>query len=191
LAGARRDSQRQGGACGFCIENIRNALRWCNPNGGSAMSPAWLTRYGHQAGVSSRRSSLRAALPMLMPIRMLPLLLLSSLAAAPIAQAAQKHCLPYGPIKVTLSGKLERPTGAVEPGSQVLMLPTPVCVAASPAGQAPRHDDVHRLRLALSKDQAAHLEEEGAGQIVRVTGMLSEVAQGKELLLTVVGVDSD
>jgi hypothetical protein len=50
---------------------------------------------------------------------------------------------------------------------------------------------VHRLRLALSKDQAAHLQEEGGGQIVRVTGMLSEVAQGKELLLTVVGVDSD
>ncbi len=137
-----------------------------------------------------------------MPIRMLPLLLLSSMAAVPIAQAAQPHCLPYGPIKVTLSGKLERHAGAVpadaaaaaDAGSEVLVLPTPVCVAASPAGQAPRHDAVRRLRLALSKDQAGHLEEEGAGQIVRVTGMLSEVAEGKgsaRLLLTVVGVDSD
>ncbi|WP_369978084.1 hypothetical protein [Xanthomonas bundabergensis] len=116
-----------------------------------------------------------------------------SLGAAPLAQA-QMHCLPYGPIKVTLSGKLERHAAAADPAGEVLLLPTPVCVAASPAGQAPRHDDVRRLRLALSKDQAAHLEEEGAGQIVRVTGMLSEVAQGEgapPLLLTVVGVDSD
>ncbi|QNH19187.1 hypothetical protein HEP73_00073 [Xanthomonas sp. GW] len=137
-----------------------------------------------------------------MSIRMLPLLLLSSLAAAPIARAAQPHCLPYGPIKVTLSGKLEphikgapvSEAAAGDAGGEVLALPTPVCVAASPAGQAPRHEDVRRLRLALSKQQAAHLEEEGAGQIVRVTGMLSEAAAGQEapaLLLTVVGIDSD
>ena len=132
-----------------------------------------------------------------MLIRILPLLLLSSLAAAPLAQA-QKHCLPYGPIKVTLSGKLERPTvaavAAVEGTGEVLALPAPVCVAASPSGQAPRHENVRRLRLALSRDQAAHLEEEGAGQIVRVTGTLSEAAQGQDappLLLTVVAVDSD
>lgn len=130
-----------------------------------------------------------------MSIRMLSLLLLllSSMAAAPVARAAQPHCLPYGPIKVTLSGKLER-HAAADPGGEVLALPTPVCVAASPAGQAPRHDAVRRLRLALSKEQAAHLEEEGAGQIVRVTGMLSEAAQGEgspPLLLTVVGIDSD
>ncbi|CTP89495.1 hypothetical protein A6R71_15645 [Xanthomonas translucens pv. arrhenatheri] len=124
-----------------------------------------------------------------------------SLGAAPLAQA-QKHCLPYGPIKVTLSGKLERRAGAAPVGaaaaadgaSEVLMLPTPVCVAASPAGQAPRHEVVRRLRLALSKDQAVHLEEEGAGQIVRVTGMLSEVVAGEgspNLRLTVIGIDSD
>ncbi len=124
-----------------------------------------------------------------------------SLGATPLAQA-QRHCLPYGPIKVTLSGKLERHAVVVPAGSataagadgEVLVLPTPVCVAASPAEQASRHDAVRRLRLALSKDQAAHLEEEGAGQIVRVTGTLSVLAQGEgapPLLLTVVGVDSD
>ncbi|MCC4596230.1 hypothetical protein NRY95_00330 [Xanthomonas campestris pv. phormiicola] len=122
-----------------------------------------------------------------------------SLGAAPLAQA-QPHCLPYGPIKVTLSGKLERHAGAepagaaADAGSEVLMLPAPVCVAATPAGQAPRHEDVRRLRLAVTKDQAAHLEEEGAGQIVRVTGMLSEVAGSEgspNLLLTVIGIDSD
>lgn len=120
-----------------------------------------------------------------------------SLGVAPLAQA-QKHCLPYGPIKVTLSGKLERPAAAAaaaaEGAGEVLVLPAPVCVAASPAGQAPCYDAVRRLRLALSRDQAAHLEEEGAGQIVRVTGTLSETAKGQDtppLLLTVVGVDSD
>jgi len=124
-----------------------------------------------------------------------------SLGAAPLAQA-QPHCLPYGPIKVTLSGKLEphaKPatasaSAAADADGEVLMLPTPVCVAASPAGQAPRHEDVRRLRLVLSKEQAAHLEEEGVGQIVRVTGMLSEAAAGQgapALLLTVVGIDSD
>ncbi|WP_369915188.1 hypothetical protein AB8810_00415 [Xanthomonas sp. NCPPB 3005] len=122
-----------------------------------------------------------------------------SLGAAPLAQA---HCLPYGPIKVTLSGKLEphakaapaSEAAAADAASEVLVLPTPVCVAASPAGQAPRHDAVRRLRLAVTKDQAAHLEEEGAGQIVRVTGMLSEVAgsgDSPSLLLTVIGIDSD
>ncbi|MBN6104743.1 hypothetical protein JR064_21500 [Xanthomonas sp. CFBP 8703] len=138
-----------------------------------------------------------------MSIRMLPLLLLwSSLAAAPIARAAQPHCLPYGPIKVTLSGKLEphaktAPASeavAADADSEVLVLPKPVCVAATPAGQAPRHDAVRRLRLAVTKDQAAHLEEEGAGQIVRVTGMLSEVAGSDDspnLLLTAIGIDSD
>jgi hypothetical protein len=116
-----------------------------------------------------------------------------SLGAAPLAQA-QTHCLPYGPIKVTLSGKLERHAAAADPAGEVLVLPAPVCVAASPAGQASRHDGVRRLRLVLSKDQAAHLQEEGVGQIVRVTGMLSEAAQGEgapPLRLTVVGVDSD
>ncbi|QNH14952.1 hypothetical protein HEP74_00065 [Xanthomonas sp. SS] len=136
-----------------------------------------------------------------MSLRTLFLFACLSLGAAPLAQA-QPHCLPYGPIKVTLSGKLERhvkaapasAAAAADADGEVLMLPTPVCVAASAAGRAPRHDDVRRLRLALSKQQAAHLEEEGAGQIVRVTGMLSEVAAGQEapaLLLTVVGIDSD
>ncbi|KLD74859.1 hypothetical protein FZ025_08105 [Xanthomonas hyacinthi] len=136
-----------------------------------------------------------------MSLRTVFLLACLLLGAAPLAQA-QQHCLPYGPIKVTLSGKLERharaaPAGAVaavEGASEVLLLPTPVCVAASPAAQAPRHEEMRRLRLALSKEQAAHLEEEGAGQIVRVTGMLSEVAGGEGspgLLLTVVGIDSD
>lgn len=132
-----------------------------------------------------------------MLIRMLPLLLLSSLAAAPIARAGQPHCLPQGPIKVTLSGKLERSTSAPaapETERQILVLPRPVCVAASPAAQAPRHDAVRRLRLGLSQDQAAHLQEEGVGQIVRVTGTLSETqaAEGDvPPLLTVVGIDSD
>jgi hypothetical protein len=136
-----------------------------------------------------------------MSLRTVSLLACLLFGAAPLAQA-QKHCLPYGPIKVTLSGKLERRAGAAPVGaaaaadgaSEVLMLPTPVCVAASPAGQAPRHEDVRRLRLALSKDQAVHLEEEGAGQIVRFTGMLSEVAAGEgspNLRLTVIGIDSD
>jgi hypothetical protein len=128
-----------------------------------------------------------------MSLRTVFLLACLSLGATPLAQA---HCLPYGPIKVTLSGKLERHAGAVpaDADSEVLVLPTPVCVAASPAGQAPRHDAVRRLRLAVTKDQAVHLEEEGAGQIVRVTGMLSEVAGSDDspnLLLTVIGIDSD
>ena len=136
-----------------------------------------------------------------MSLRTLFLFACLSLGAAPLAQA-QPHCLPYGPIKVTLSGKLEphaKPatasaSAAADADGEVLMLPTPVCVAASPAGQAPRHEDVRRLRLVLSKEQAAHLEEEGVGQIVRVTGMLSEAAAGQgapALLLTVVGIDSD
>lgn len=132
-----------------------------------------------------------------MLIRIPQLLLLSSLAAAPIALAAQPHCLPQGPFKVTLSGKLERPTSApaaAESGGRILVLPRPVCVAASSAGQARRHEGVRRLRLGVSKDQAAHLEEEGTGQIVRVTGTLSETAAAPgdvPLLLTVVGIDSD
>jgi len=119
-----------------------------------------------------------------------------SLSAAPLVQA-QPHCLPQGPIKVTLSGKLERPTSApaaTEPERQILVLPRPVCVAASPAAQGPRRDAVRRLRLGLSQDQATHLQEEGAGQIVRVTGTLSEpqAAEGDvPPLLTVIGIDSD
>ncbi|QDI05197.1 hypothetical protein [Xanthomonas cerealis] len=136
-----------------------------------------------------------------MSLRTVSLLAWLLFGAAPLARA-QKHCLPYGPINVTLSGKLERhattapasETAAADAGGEVLMLPTPVCVAASPSGPAPPHEDVRRLRLALSKDQAAHLEEEGAGQIVRVTGMLSEAAGGEDspnLRLTVIGIDSD
>ncbi|MBB4128774.1 hypothetical protein GGR77_004105 [Xanthomonas translucens] len=116
-----------------------------------------------------------------------------SLGAAPLAQA-QPHCLPQGPIKVTLSGKLERPTSAPaapESERQILVLPRPVCVAASPAAPAPRHDAVRRLRLELSQDQAAHLQEEGVGQIVRVTGTLSAAEGDVPPLLTVVGIDSD
>jgi len=128
-----------------------------------------------------------------MSLRTVSLLACLLLGAVPSAQA-QKHCLPYGPIKVTLSGKLERHSAAADSAGEVLALPTPVCVASSPAGDAPRHDAVRRLRLALSKEQSAHLEEEGAGQIVRVTGMLSEVAGGEgtpNLQLTVIGIDSD
>lgn len=131
-----------------------------------------------------------------MSLRIPFLLACLPLGAAPLVQA-QPHCLPQGPLKVTLSGKLERavstPT-APEPGGHILVLPRPVCVAASPAGQAPRHEAVRRLHLGLSKDQAAHLEEEGAGQIVRVTGTLAETAAAQgdvPLLLTVVGIDSD
>jgi hypothetical protein len=131
-----------------------------------------------------------------MSLRIPFLLVCLSSGAVPFAQA-QTHCLPQGPIKITLSGKLERPPQAPatpEPGSRILVLPRPVCVAASPAGQAPRHEAVRRLRLGVSKDQAAHLEEEGAGQIVRVTGTLSETAAAQgdvPLLLTVTGIDSD
>ncbi|UYB52454.1 hypothetical protein OCJ37_00325 [Xanthomonas sp. AM6] len=136
-----------------------------------------------------------------MSLRTVFLLACLSLGAAPLAQA-QKHCLPYGPIQVTLSGKLERRAGAasaggaaaVEDGNQVLVLPKALCVAASADGRMAGHDDVRRLRLALTADQAAHLGEEGAGQIVRVTGALSEAAAAEgepALRLTVVGVDSD
>ncbi|MDL5366115.1 hypothetical protein QSH18_10905 [Xanthomonas sp. NCPPB 2654] len=141
-----------------------------------------------------------------MPIRVLSLFSLLLLGAVPGAQAAQKHCLPYGPIKVTLSGTLERARAAphdhasAAPGDgaatreEVLVLPARLCVAPSADGRMAGHDEVRRLRLALSADQAAHLGEEGAGQIVRVTGMLSQVAAGEgepALRLTVVGVDSD
>ncbi|WP_254459745.1 hypothetical protein [Xanthomonas sacchari] len=146
-----------------------------------------------------------------MPIRSLSLFPLLLIGTAPELMAAPRHCLPYGPTQVTLSGTLApsstdtaSPTaphshthadaGAAATQEEVLILPQPLCVAASADGQQPRHEQVRRLRLAVTADQAAHLREEGAGQVVRVTGTLAHAPTGPDappLRLTVLGVDSD
>ena len=73
-----------------------------------------------------------------MSLRSVSLLACLLLGAAPLLAQAQKHCLPYGPMKVTLFSKLERhavdAAAVAEGASKVLALPTPVCVAASSAG---------------------------------------------------------
>ncbi|MBB6368559.1 hypothetical protein FHR56_003738 [Xanthomonas sacchari] len=146
-----------------------------------------------------------------MPIRSLSLFPLLLLGTVPEVMAAPKHCLPYGPTQVTLSGILApsstgnaAPTaphahthidaGAAATQEEVLILPQPVCVAASADGRQPRHEQVRRLRLAVTADQAAHLREEGTGQVVRVTGTLAHAPTGSDappLRLSVLGVDSD
>lgn len=150
-----------------------------------------------------------------MPIRTLSLFPLLLIGTSPEVMAASKHCLPYGPTQVTLSGTLApSPTDTAAPTSphthahpdavaaagaaatqeEVLILPQPLCVAASADGRQPRHEQVRQLRLAVTADQAAHLREEGTGQVVRVTGRLAHAPAGPDappLRLSVLGVDSD
>ncbi|NIJ73948.1 hypothetical protein [Xanthomonas sp. F4] len=143
-----------------------------------------------------------------MPIRTLSLFPLLSIGIAPALMAAPKHCLPYGPTQVTLSGTLapssvepaaphahtHADAGAAATQEEVLILPQPLCVAASADGRQPRHAQVRQLRLAVTADQAAHLREEGTGQVVRVTGRLAHAPAGPDappLRLSVLGVDSD
>ncbi|XQA65107.1 hypothetical protein ACM9XC_16960 [Xanthomonas sacchari] len=148
-----------------------------------------------------------------MPIRTLSLFPLLLIGTSPELMAAPRHCLPYGPTQVTLSGILApSPTDAAAPAvphthahpdaaagaaatqEEVLILPQPLCVAASADGRQPRHEQVRQLRLAVTADQAAHLREEGVGQVVRVTGTLAHAPIGPDappLRLSVLGVDSD
>ncbi|MDV0440454.1 hypothetical protein [Xanthomonas sacchari] len=146
-----------------------------------------------------------------MPSRTLSLFPLLLIGTAPTLMAAPKHCLPYGPTQVTLSGTLApsppesaAPTAphahahadaaAAATQEEVLILPQPLCVAASADGHQPRHEQVRQLRLAVTADQAAHLREEGSGQVVRVTGRLAHAPAGPDappLRLSVLGVDSD
>ncbi|AJC47646.1 hypothetical protein [Xanthomonas sacchari] len=146
-----------------------------------------------------------------MPIRTLSLFPLLLIGIAPALRAAPKHCLPYGPTQVTLSGTLAPPStetvaptvpqahahadaGTAATREEVLILPQPLCVAASADGRQPRHEQVRQLRLAVTADQAAHLREEGDGQVVRVTGRLAHAPAGADappLRLSVLGVDSD
>ncbi|MBB5877617.1 hypothetical protein [Xanthomonas sp. 3498] len=143
-----------------------------------------------------------------MPIRTLSLFPLLLIGIAPVLMAAPKHCLPYGPTQVTLSGTLapssvepaaphahtHADAGAAATQEEVLILPQTLCVAASADGRQPRHEQVRQLRLAVTADQAAHLREEGAGQVVRVTGRLAHAPAGPDappLRLSVLGVDSD
>lgn len=146
-----------------------------------------------------------------MPSRTLSLFPLLLIGIAPALMAAPRHCLPYGPTQVTLSGTLApSPTEPAAPTAphahthadaaaaatqeEVLILPQPLCVAASADGHQPRHEQVRQLRLAVTADQAAHLREEGSGQVVRVTGRLAHAPAGPDappLRLSVLGVDSD
>ncbi|MEL4893086.1 hypothetical protein PQU63_11090 [Xanthomonas protegens] len=148
-----------------------------------------------------------------MPIRTLSLFPLLLIGTSPELMAAPKHCLPYGPTQVTLSGTLApSPTDAAVPTAphthahpdaaagaaatqeEILILPQPLCVAASADGRQPRHEQVRQLRLAVTADQAAHLREEGVGQVVRVTGTLAHAPTTPDappLRLSVLGVDSD
>ncbi|MBB5886352.1 hypothetical protein DYQ93_20180 [Xanthomonas sp. LMG 8992] len=148
-----------------------------------------------------------------MPIRTLSLFPLLLIGTSPEVMAASKHCLPYGPTQVTLSGILAPPStdtatptaphthtqggaagGAAATQEEVLILPQPLCVAASADGRQPRHEQVRQLRLAVTADQAAHLREEGTSQVVRVTGRLAHAPAGPDappLRLSVLGVDSD
>ncbi|MEE7558567.1 hypothetical protein HH299_01545, partial [Xanthomonas sp. Kuri4-2] len=98
------------------------------------------------------------------------LLALLALGVAPTAQAA-KHCLPYAPLRISLSGTLERaaapaslavqpPAGADPLATYTLRLPAPVCVAVSADGQSAAHDNVRVLALGLTPAQAAHLGED-------------------------------
>lgn len=135
---------------------------------------------------------------------LLPLLL----AAATLAistPALARSCLPYGPLKVTLSGTLERKTfpGApdfedVKQGDQpetgyYLRLPSAMCVAASAKTQQQAHDGVGELQLVLDQAQYAHLASE-IGQTVRLTGTLLEASTGHHhapVLLKVDAIDGD
>lgn len=148
-----------------------------------------------------------------MPIRTLSLFPLLLIGTSPEVMAAPRHCLPYGPTQVTLSGTLapspnenaaptaphththtDATAGTAATQEEVLILPQPLCVAASADGRQPRHEQVRRLRLVVTVDQAAHLREEGAGQVVRVTGTLAHAPAGPDappLRLSVLGVDSD
>lgn len=135
---------------------------------------------------------------------LLSLLLAPAVMAAP-APVAARSCLPYGPLKVSLSGTLERKTFPGAPGFEdvkqgdeaetgyYLRLPSPVCVAASARTEEAGHADLRELQLVLDRAQYAHLAGE-MGQTVRLTGTLLEASTGHHhtpVLLKVDAIDGD
>lgn len=133
------------------------------------------------------------------------LLFLATTAMTVSAPAMARSCLPYGPLKVTLSGTLERRTfpGApnfedVKQGDRpesgyYLQLPSAMCVAASAKTGQAAHDAVRELQLVLDRAQYAHLAGE-MGDTVRLTGTLSEASTGHQhapVLLQVEAIDGD
>jgi hypothetical protein len=142
--------------------------------------------------------------PLLMKASLLPLLLATAVLTAP-SPALARSCLPYGPLKVTLSGTLERKslpdapsvadTKSGDPTASAfyLKLPSSLCVAASVNTQQAAHAEVRELQLVLDPAQSAHLSGE-MHETVRLTGTLSERTTGAQstlLLLRVEAIDGD
>lgn len=133
-----------------------------------------------------------------------PLLLLAAAVIAAPMPALARACLPYGPLKVTLSGTLESETSSAAPNfadmnrgdppdaGYSLRLPSPMCVAASKQTDQPAHAEIRELQLLLDRAQSAHLADE-LGKTVRLTGTLSEGSSGDRhtLRLRVDAIDGD